>query len=133
MKKLLSLLLAGVLAASVATVASAEELEPLGVNAQGVKTWFANSGFANEGPENLFDYDETTKWCHGDAWSYCIWEMPEAVSVTAYQMVTANDNAEYTGRNPGSWVLYGCNDYDWTTQEGSWEVIQEVNMIKLKN
>jgi len=126
MKKLLSLILAGVLAASFAAVVSAEEIEPLAVNEQGVKTWLANAGYAGEGPDKLFDYNETTKWCHSDPWSYAVWEMPEAVSVTAYQIVTANDNAEYPGRNPGSWTLSGCNDYNVELDEGSWEEIHVV-------
>jgi len=129
MKKILALLLAGLTAASMAAVVSAADAEA-GVDyiecAGGVKVWEWVEGYANEEPDKLFDYDETTKWCHGSSWSYVIWEMPNAVEITGYQMITANDNATYTGRNPDDWILYGCNDYDWTTQEGSWEVIQEV-------
>lgn len=63
-----------------------------------------------ENYQSLFDNDVTTKWCVGSSYSYVIWKMPEAVSVTGYTITTANDNAEYPGRNPLSWVLTGSTD-----------------------
>lgn len=74
----------------------------------------ATEGFANEGADMLFDGDETTKWCLAGTEAYVIWKT-DAVTATGYEIVTANDNAEYPGRNPGAWTLSGSNDgTTWT-------------------
>lgn len=63
---------------------------------------------------NLFDGDTATKWCCSDADvagnSAVVWSMNEAVTVTHYTFTTANDNAEYPGRNPTGWRLYATNN-----------------------
>jgi len=87
----------------------------------GIETIEGVEGFANETYVNLFDNDENTKWCNGDAYSYVVWKMPEAVAVNGYIITTANDNAEYPGRNPSSWTLSGSTDGE------NWEVLDEVD------
>lgn len=63
---------------------------------------------------NLFDGDTATKWCCGDSeaegCSAVVWSMKKAVTVTNYTFTTANDNAEYIGRNPVGWRLYATNN-----------------------
>lgn len=98
--------------------------------ANGIKIWKWVGGFDGEGPEKLFDYNETTKWCHNSAVSNVIWEMPTAVEITGYQMVTANDNDLYNGRNPDSWVLFGSNDYNSSNGTGTWKKIHFVSNDK---
>lgn len=62
---------------------------------------------------NLFDGNTATKWCCQDTeaagCSAVVWTMSEAVTVTHYTFTTANDNAEYPGRNPVAWRLYATN------------------------
>lgn len=89
-----------------------------------VLEWFG--GFESEGADNLFDSNTETKWCHASDWSYVIWEMPEEVSIDGYQLVTANDNADYHGRNPKSWTLWGANDYD-SDEDTTWVEIDSVS------
>ena len=55
--------------------------------------------------------------------------------MTGYKITTANDNAQYTGRNPKSWTLYGStSDSNPGKDDASWEVIATVtNDTKLKD
>ena len=50
-------------------------------------------------------------------------------------ITTANDNAQYSGRNPKSWTLYGSTaDSNPGVDDASWEVIASVtNDTKLKD
>lgn len=74
----------------------------------------SSAELGNEAAINLFDGDTATKWCCGDTEaakaSAVVWSMKEAVTVTHYTFTTANDNAEYVGRNPIGWRIYGTND-----------------------
>lgn len=56
-----------------------------------------------------------------------------------YSLTTANDNSKQPGRNPKDWTISGCNDYDTSTNTGSWQeicsvkdddVLQDVNYTK---
>ena len=55
--------------------------------------------------------------------------------MTGYRITTANDNANYAGRNPKSWTLYGSTaDSNPGVDDASWEVIASVsNDTKLKD
>ena len=76
------------------------------------------AGFStSEGFGKLIDgkytSEDGTKWClnftsNGSA--YIIFSASEPIQVTGYSIVTGNDNASETGRNPKSWAIYGCND-----------------------
>lgn len=63
---------------------------------------------------NLFDGNTATKWCCSDSeaegCSAVVWSMNKAVTVTNYTFTTANDNAEFIGRNPVGWRLYATNN-----------------------
>ena len=96
-----------------------------------------SGGFAEEGHEYLFDGNISTKWCvtmRGTL--YVIFKTDSPVFVSGYDITTANDNAEETGRNPKNWTLYGCNDYtageigpadDGNVEStGTWEPIHSV-------
>ena len=89
-------------------------------------TVLAGSG-GNSGEEHgkLVDGDIKTKWCKNSFQSaYIVFKTPNAVNVSGYSITTGNDNANYKGRNPKSWVLYGCNDYSGST--GTWKKIHSV-------
>ena len=84
-----------------------------------------------EKAENLFDNDESTKWCvNASDTASVTWKVAEPVSVVGYEIVTANDNASNPGRNPCDWTFYGSNDgVEWTVidaVEGD-SVLQNVN------
>ena len=71
-----------------------------------------SGGFSGEGHANLFDGDVTTKWCvtmRGTL--FVIFKTDSPVFVSGFDITTANDNANETGRNPKNWTLYACNDY----------------------
>ena len=55
--------------------------------------------------------------------------------MTGYKITTANDNAQYTGRNPKAWTLYGSTaDSNPGANDSSWEKIASVsNDTKLKD
>lgn len=81
-----------------------------------------------EGYSNLFDGNTETKWCVGSAYDmpYVIAKAQERVIVTAYTFTTANDTASNPTRNPKTWTLYSCDDYDEQTKSGGWEKIHSV-------
>lgn len=69
-----------------------------------------------------------TKWCVSNFKdAYIVIKASEEALISGYTFTTANDNSSATGRNPKSWVLYGCNDYNETTKKGgTWSVIHKV-------
>lgn len=83
-------------------------------------------GISGEGPEKLVDGDITTKWCleHKEM-SWVIFKTPDAIKVTGYAITTGNDNAEYHGRNPKSWTLYGSTEA-LDSSNSQWEAIVNV-------
>lgn len=66
--------------------------------------------FANEGAENLFDDDPATKFCTNVFPVEVTWQLDGAYVVDGVVICTANDNAQYTGRNPATWILSGSTD-----------------------
>ncbi|MCD8237897.1 MAG: hypothetical protein LUC92_00970 [Clostridiales bacterium] len=80
-----------------------------------------------ENGSHLIDGDPSTKWCCyiPDGGAYVIWQVNPSVVVTGYTIVTGNDNSKYSGRNPLSWTLYGCNSDESPTVDDSWNVIDE--------
>ena len=71
-----------------------------------------SGGFAGEEHTKLFDGNTSTKWCVNMSGKlYVIFKTDSPVLVSGYDITTANDNANETGRNPKNWTLYGCNDY----------------------
>lgn len=102
-------------------------------------TFLAGTAGANdkEGPAKLIDGDTGTKWCVTSFKSAkIIFETTSAINVSGYSITTGNDNAENKGRNPKSWVLYGCNDYSESTGTGTWGPIHSVTddaVLKDKN
>ncbi len=72
-------------------------------------------GFANEGPENLWDNDTATKFCTGTYPTTSIAVLDGEYAIDGLIMATANDNAEYNGRSPFEWAVYGSKDgATWT-------------------
>ena len=77
---------------------------------------------------NLFDQDLSTKWCLniGSKPVYAMWKTSQAICTTGYIIGTGNDNNYWTGRNPASWTLYGCNHEPSGKDDPDWDVIQIV-------
>ena len=98
-----------------------------------------SSGFSSgEDYGMLFDGSTSTKWClnGGEGNSvYAIFHASHPIFVTGYKVSTANDNAQYTGRNPKAWTLYGSTaDSNPSKDDASWEVIASVaSDTKLKD
>lgn len=78
-----------------------------------------------DGPiENLFDgvYTQQSFDQHGGGKmgaggdkARFVWQTEEAVTLSAYALVTGNDNRDFQDRLPIAWSLYGSNDGDeWT-------------------
>lgn len=74
------------------------------------ETISGTASFANEGPENLFDNDVTTKFCTNTFPAVVTWELTGAHVVDAVVIATANDNSQYPGRNPATWTLSASQD-----------------------
>ena len=68
--------------------------------------------FDNEGPENLWDDDVTTKFCTTEFPASSIVATDGKFSINGIIMATANDNSSYNGRSPNAWTIYGSNDGD---------------------
>ena len=97
-------------------------------------TFFPDDGTAGFGSgenfDKLFDGSTSTKWClNGGEGNpvHVIFHASHPIFVTGYKISTANDNAQYTGRNPKSWTLYGSPvDSNPGVDDPSWEVIASV-------
>uniref|UniRef100_UPI0034E97B76 GLUG motif-containing protein n=1 Tax=Ruminococcus flavefaciens TaxID=1265 RepID=UPI0034E97B76 len=92
-----------------------------------------SEGYASliDGKYSSTDTSDYSKWCVTNFSSaYIIFSASEPILVTGYSIVTGNDNKTFTGRNPKSWTLYGCNDASANSEEGkdttSWKVIDAV-------
>ncbi len=92
-----------------------------------------SEGYASliDGKYSSTDTSDYSKWCVTNFSSaYIIFSASEPILVTGYSIVTGNDNKTFTGRNPKSWTLYGCNDAIANSEEGkdttSWKVIDAV-------
>lgn len=68
-----------------------------------------------------------TKWCYDiDANPYIVIKASTNVIVTGYVFTSGNDNADSSkgaGRNPSTWTFSACNDYNESTKNGTWQVI----------
>lgn len=90
------------------------------------------TGNSGESYDKLFDGKKKdgnyTKWCvnKGDDDIFVVIDASQEINLSFYVFTTANDNADHPGRNPKSWALYGCNDYDNTEKTGTWNTIQTV-------
>ena len=75
-----------------------------------------------EGYENLFDGDVNTKLYYKNSLpDPIIWKTDSAVAVPQYSFTTANDSAQFPGRMPSKWTLYGSA----TGEDGSWQIIDD--------
>ena len=82
---------------------------------------------STEVPNCLIDGETDTKWCVTNFENaFIIFETKSAVTVNGYVITTGGDNSGNPGRNPKSWTLYGCNDYNPETSIGNWKEIHEV-------
>ncbi|MBR5364782.1 MAG: discoidin domain-containing protein [Clostridia bacterium] len=77
----------------------------------------ADIHFGNEGPENLWDDDVTTKFCTDGFPAWSVAQVDGKYSINGIIMATANDNSSNPGRAPGQWTIYGSND------NAGWDVI----------
>lgn len=72
------------------------------------------AGNKGEGYTNLTDLSTKTKWCFAfKSEAYLIIRADAAHVLKGYSFTTANDNAEYPGRNPVTWKIYGGSTYDY--------------------
>ncbi len=75
-----------------------------------------------EGYENLFDGDVNTKLYYKNSLPEAIvWKTDEAITVPQYSFTTANDSAQFPGRMPSKWTLYGSI----TGEDSSWQIIDD--------
>lgn len=82
---------------------------------------------SKEGYAKLIDGSKTTKWSKNNfSGAYIVIEASAKIDVNGYVLTTGNDNASYKGRNPKSWTLYGCNDYDASQKTGTWTEIDKI-------
>ena len=73
-----------------------------------------------EGCESAFDQDLSTKWFAGSGDSYVDIEASEAVYMTGFTLITANDNNG--GRIASEWEFYGSNDENALNNSiGTWD------------
>lgn len=81
----------------------------------------------NEGAKDACDGNVNTKLGTTDLPNYIVIEASEPVSCIGYAITTGGDNEQWTGRNPQSWYVDGCNELDADDANYSdWEPIDEV-------
>lgn len=110
------------------------------VKAQGTDVRFigetGNGGFS--GNENFFSlFDGTNKkWCLNlGSGVNVVFHATKPVRLSGYKITTGADCAQYTGRNPKAWQLYGSTAAAGiNTDDASWELIAQVtNDTKLQD
>lgn len=74
----------------------------------------------NEGFADASDGKTDTKYGTRDMPNFVTIEASDPVFLTGYTIITANDNASYTGRNPLDWTLEASNNKE------NWDTIQVV-------
>lgn len=87
-----------------------------------------NGGFSgNENFPKLFD-GTTAKWClNVGSGVHVIFHASKPVRLSGYKITTGADCAQWTGRNPQSWKLYGSTAAAGINEnDPSWELITEV-------
>ena len=98
-----------------------------------------SAGFSyGENYDKILDGNTSTKWCLNGGQGnevYTVFHASLPIYVTGYKITTANDNAQFTGRNPKAWKLYGSvADSNPGKDDASWELIASVsNDTKLKD
>ena len=98
-----------------------------------------SAGFSyGENYDKILDGNTSTKWCLNGGQGnevYTVFHASLPIFVTGYKITTANDNAQFTGRNPKAWKLYGAvADSNPGKDDASWELIASVsNDTKLKD
>ena len=74
-----------------------------------------SNGFGGEGPENLFDGDTATKFCTNEFPVVSVAKLDGVYKINGFAMATANDNADYNGRNPNAWTIsVSADGENWT-------------------
>ena len=120
-KKLLSLFAAAFMLLGVQNASASVKLTALSGN-----NW--NSG--NEGPKALLDEQTNSKWGTWDGKSgdpvYIIMKSSAAIAPKSYELITANDTYNDTGRSWSQWKIYGGNfasDAEATLDATGWVMI----------
>ena len=83
--------------------------------------------------DGKYTSDGGTKWCMSFPLegAYIIFSASEPIWVTGYSIVTGDDNADYAGKNPRSWKLFGCNDASAGRGSESWVLIDQKYIDRL--
>ena len=76
----------------------------------GVTALEGSSGNDNEGFENIWDNDVTTKWCSSTMPAISKAELDDTYGIDGIILATANDNSSNLGRIPSDWQIIGSND-----------------------
>ena len=88
------------------------------------------TGTGGEGYDKLTDGNINKKWCTGfNGFAYNIFKTNEPVKMKGYGLTTADDTANFGGRNWKSWTIYGANfdsDDDAKLNSDAWNVITTV-------
>lgn len=104
-----------------------------GVKVKNGTVYAATDGIGSyEDAPNLLDGKTDTKFNVFATKAYVIWKSPKMLRVSSYVITTANDTADYKGRNPKTWELYASNKKLSRNAKG-WKKIHSVkNDKKLK-
>ncbi len=90
-------------------------------------TSISGPGDGNERFDKMFDSNMDTKFGNSNHTQPIIFSVNEPVTAQYYSFTTGTDSAQYTGRNPKAWTLFGSNDYSSARPDAAtWEVIDAV-------
>ena len=96
---------------------------------QATLTALDGSSTGGEGYDKLVDGNTNTKWGFNGGSGYIIVKADEAVILKGYSLTTANDTANYSGRNWKNWNIYGANfasDRDASQNSNTWQLVASV-------
>ena len=88
-------------------------------------TAISGPGAGGESFDKMLDGRSDTKFGSSAYTTPFIWQTGQPVTASGYSITTGFDSGTFPGRNPTSWRLYGCNDWDGTG--GTWIEIAVVD------
>ena len=93
------------------------------VNNANEVTPISGPGSGNESYDKMFDSNSGTKFGNSNHTTPFIWSVKTPVTAKYYSMTTGGDSAQWTGRNPKTWTLYGCTEAEYNSENATWHVI----------
>lgn len=90
-------------------------------------TPISGPGSGGESFDKMLDGKIGTKFGNSNYTAPFIWSTDTPVTAKYYSMTTGGDSAQWKGRNPKTWTLYGCTEAEYNGGNATWHEIDAKN------